>query len=102
MWKIWAWPGVFDELRKRPHAEIEEVHRTIGLLLVDPYDPPGLIWYPLRGHTDRDLLVAELALGWYCTYKPCPGGIPPMGGHFVWIRSLDPIPLAADPGTTQT
>ncbi len=61
---------------------------ALELLLLDPYDPPGLTAHALRGRTAEELYVAYLPDNWYLTYTVHPEGLPPLGGKFVRIRAL--------------
>ncbi len=92
MWGFYFHQRVFDALQGATDQERADVKASLDLLLFDPYDPPGLFVFRFRGRYGEDLYVAELPYGWHATYRPCPNGIPPVGGRLVWIKSIDTLP----------
>ena len=64
----------------------------MSALLVDPYDPPGIVRYPFRGRPGEELFIAELTEGWHATYRILPRGMPPIMDPTVWVKSLERLP----------
>jgi hypothetical protein len=92
MWMFLSGPGAFTDLDQADPEVREAVLAAMKPLADNPYDPPGLYAFRMRGQYDADRYVAILPHGWYVTYEPAPNGVIPWAGKIVKIRSVNREP----------
>lgn len=93
-WQIINPSAITDRMKSETDEDKSAVADAVEILLSDPFDPPGLIAHRMRGNNPDEKWVAYFPDDWYLTYTIHPDGLPPIGGKFVWVRSLVRLRLA--------